>query len=88
METNVIILVTSLLVIIVGLLILYLIYLFKYFKLRNEYYSYKRDMLKKSNKMNMIEYYIRRYKEHENIFTLFRDMSNVLYLDEIKKEQE
>ena len=84
METNVIIIGISLLILVTVLLILYLVYLFKYFKIKKEYYQYKREMLQKSNKMSMIEYYTREYKEHKNIYTLFRDLSNVLYVEDVE----
>lgn len=62
------------------LLILYLIYSSKYEKLNKEYNEYKRTKYRDSNKIVMLEYYLRNYKESNgNIYTLFRDLYDLIY---------
>lgn len=62
------------------LLILYLISSSKYEKLYKEYNEYKRTKYRDSNKIVMLEYYLRSYKESNgNIYTLFRDLYDLIY---------
>lgn len=62
------------------LLILYLISSSKYEKLYKEYNEYKRTKYRDSNKIVMLEYYLRNYKESNgNIYTLFRDLYDLIY---------
>lgn len=63
------------------LLIAFLVILIKFKKLNNEYNSYKREIYRNSNKVNMVEYYLREYKEGKNIYTVFRDLSNLIYCE-------
>lgn len=62
------------------LLILYLISSSKYEKLYKEYNEYKRTKYRDSNKIVMLEYYLRNYKESNgNIYTLLRDLYDLIY---------
>lgn len=45
------------------LFIAFLVILIKFKKLDNEYNSYKREIYRNSNKINMVEYYLRVYKD-------------------------
>lgn len=81
MQYNIII--VSLLFIILAMTLLYLAYLFKYKKLKKEYYAYKRSVLKKCNRLNMIEYNMRRHKEkNENIYTTYRNLEEIVRIEE------
>lgn len=62
--------------------ILFIIELHKFRKLNAEYIQYKTETLKKSNKVNMVEYYLRACKEGRNIFTTVRDLNNLIYCEE------
>lgn len=67
------------------LFIAFLVILIKFKKLDNEYNSYKREIYRNSNKINMVEYYLREYKEGKNIHTVFRDLSNLIYCERENK---
>lgn len=67
-----------------ALLIILAIMYYKLGKVKDEYFTLKRSKYRDSNKIVMLEYYIRNYKEGENIFTVFRDLSNLLYEEKDK----
>ena len=53
----------------------------KYRGLINQYNEKSRECLCKSNKLSMVEYHYRNYKEGKNPFTVLRDVGEVLYND-------
>lgn len=69
------------------LLVMYLISNVRYKELEDDFYNLAKDGFRDSNKIIMIEYYIREYKEqNKNAFTVLRDISNLIYDDyKIKK---
>ena len=75
MTILVIILIVSICILCVTLAILK----YNYDRLYKEYCEHKRKTLKVANNMSMVEYYIRNYKEGQNIYTVFRDISNIIY---------
>lgn len=62
-----------------GLLILNIVLLYKYHYMKDEYELDKSEFLYKSNKLSMIEYHYRNYKEGKNPYTTLRDIKEVLY---------
>lgn len=63
--------------------ILFLLFVNTYIKLNKlskEFYEFKRNKYRDSNKIVMLEYYMRNYKEnHGNIYTLVRDLYDLIY---------
>lgn len=49
---------------------------------RKEYHTFKSNKYRDSNKILMVEYYLRNYKEGENIHTVFRDLIDLIYNEE------
>ena len=52
--------------------------IYKYIKLKTEYELDKSDMLNHKNKVSMVEYMYRQFREGENPYTVLRNISNVL----------
>lgn len=50
----------------------------RYRRTLSEYYDLKCKYLQKSNRVSMIEYYYREFKEGKNAFTVLRDIGDVL----------
>ena len=74
------------LIIIIGISILTLIFFIlliiskiKYKKLYNQLIDKNKEFTHVKNRLSMIEYYHRNYKEGKNPFTVLRDISNTLY---------
>lgn len=69
------------------LIVACVILIYKYKKLLDKYHTHKRDYLRRSNQMIMLEYHYRRFKEGVNAFTVLRDMGEVLQSNnlEVKK---
>lgn len=74
------------LIIIIGISILALVFFIlliiskiKYKKLYNQLIDKNKEFTQVKNKLSMIEYYHRNYKEGKNPFTVLRDISNTLY---------
>lgn len=74
------------LIIIIGISILALIFFIlliiskiKYKKLYNQLIDKNKEFTHVKNRLSMIEYYHRNYKEGKNPFTVLRDISNTLY---------
>ena len=74
------ILVIVLICVSIFLLILYVKSDIKYDKLSKEFSTYKRNRYRDSNKIVMLEYYLRNYKESDgNIYTLVRNLHDIIY---------
>lgn len=71
----------SLIIIAIFIFIELLVYIHKYKKILRELNSLKREGFRNSNKYLMIEYYVRNYKEGDNIFTAMRNIQNTIYND-------
>lgn len=74
------------LIIIIGISILALIFFIlliiskiKYKKLYKQLIDKNKEFTYVKNRLSMIEYYHRNYKEGKNPFTVLRDISNTLY---------
>lgn len=74
------------LIIIIGISILALVFFIlliiskiKYKKLYKQLIDKNKEFTQVKNKLSMIEYYHRNYKEGKNPFTVLRDISNTLY---------
>lgn len=74
------------LIIIIGISILALVFFIlliiskiKYKKLYNQLIDKNKEFTHVKNRLSMIEYYHRNYKEGKNPFTVLRDISNTLY---------
>lgn len=79
-ELNYIIIIISLMILIIVMTVLYIVYLFKYSRLREEHYSFKRSTLKRETRLSMVEYLMRKYKEgNMNIYTLVRDIEDTVH---------
>lgn len=74
----------SLIIIIIFIFVGLLVCVHKYKKTLKELNSLKREGFRNNNKYIMIEYYVRNYKEGDNIFTAMRNIQNTIYNDEIK----
>ena len=70
------------------LIIAYLVLLHKYRKLLDKYHMHKRDYLRKSNQVSMIEYYYRNFKEGTNAFTVLRDIGEVIQNTSLEVESQ
>lgn len=64
--------------IIIYLLIQIIILNKRYSKLLKKNRENCKEKLKYQTKLSMIEFWVRNYKEGENIYTVFRDISNAL----------
>ena len=71
-----------LILVIALLLTLLLITYIQLQKTRKEYHTFKSNKYRDSNKILMVEYYLRNYKEGENIHTVFRDLIDLIYNEE------
>lgn len=74
------------LIIIIGISILALVFFIlliiskiKYKKLYKQLIDKNKEFTHAKNRLSMIEYYHRNYKEGKNPFTVLRDISNTLY---------
>lgn len=74
------------LIIIIGISILALVFFIlliiskiKYKKLYKQLIDKNKEFTQVKNRLSMIEYYHRNYKEGKNPFTVLRDISNTLY---------
>ena len=74
------------LIIIIGISILALVFFIlliiskiKYKKLYKQLIDKNKEFTQIKNRLSMIEYYHRNYKEGKNPFTVLRDISNTLY---------
>lgn len=74
------------LIIIIGISILALVFFIlliiskiKYIKLYKQLIDKNKEFTQVKNRLSMIEYYHRNYKEGKNPFTVLRDISNTLY---------
>lgn len=83
------------LVIIIGISSLALLFLALYIKTKIKLHRLDRALIEKNkeytfvkNRLSMIEYYHRNYKEGKNPFTVLRDISNILYKEEIDEQKE
>lgn len=71
-----------LLCIIILLVISNIIFIVKMLKYRGQVYQHNYESTLNNNRMSMIEYTYRKYKEGQNPFTTLREISNILkYLD-------
>lgn len=77
------------LIIIIGISILTLIFFIlliiskiKYKKLYNQLIDKNKEFTHVKNRLSLIEYYHRNYKEGKNPFTVLRDISDTLYKED------
>jgi len=78
LNTNFYIMIGTVMCLIIMLLCAYIISIRKYKYLLDEYYLERRQHLKRSNQISMIEYHYRAYKEGKNAFTVLRDIGEVI----------
>ena len=74
----------------VCIIIAYIVLLHKYRKLLDTYHMHKRDYLRRTNQMLMVEYQYRNFKEGVNAFTVLRDIGEILQSNnlEVKNQDE
>ena len=70
------------------LIIAYLVLLHKYRKLLDKYHMHKRDYLRRSNQISMIEYQYRNFKEGVNAFTVLRDIGEILQSNNLEVKNQ
>lgn len=70
------------------LIIAYVVLLHKYRKLLDKYHMHKRDYLRRSNQMSMVEYQYRNYKEGVNAFTVLRDIGEILQSNNLEVKNQ
>lgn len=70
------------------LIIAYVVLLHKYRKLLDKYHMHKRDYLRRSNQISMIEYQYRNFKEGVNAFTVLRDIGEILQANNLEVKNQ